>query len=490
MIIDRDYRLAEINKRIFGSFIEHIGRAVYGGIYDPDHPTADSEGFRKDVIELVKELHPPIIRYPGGNFVSGYNWEDGVGPRKNRKEKLDLAWQTLESNQIGLNEFVRWAKLVDSEVMMAVNLGTRSVDSARELVEYCNHDSGSYWSDLRISHGNRHPHNIRTWCLGNEMDGDWQIGHKTAEEYGRLAQEAAKVMKMVDPGIELVVCGSTNNLTDTFPDWEATVLTHTYDQVEYISLHSYYANSDNDTMNFYAKTLNMDSVIKSVTATCDHIKAKKRSKKTINISFDEWNVWYHSIEETSKIEPWTSRQHYFEENYDLNDAIMVGCMLITLLKNADRVRIACMAQLVNVIAPIMTEDNGRAWKQTIFYPYYHMIRYARGTVLQSVISSSKYDCREFCDVPYLEAVAVHNAGDRDDEVVVFAVNRSTEDSLVLECDMRSFGSCDVSEHIVYEDAGIPHSNGNADTDDGMMRAILGKSSWNVIRIRVDKSEYT
>ncbi len=483
MILDRNYRLATIDDRIFGSFVEHIGRAVYGGIYEPGHPAADEEGFRTDVTALVKELHPPIIRYPGGNFVSGYNWEDGTGPRENRKTKLDLAWRSLESNQIGLNEFVRWAKLVDSEVMMAVNLGTRGADSARELVEYCNHDSGSYWSDMRISHGYREPHRIRTWCLGNEMDGDWQIGHKKADEYGRLAHETAKVMKMVDPEIELVVCGSTNNLTDTFPDWEAAVLDHTYEQVEYVSLHSYYGNNENDTMNFLAKTLDMDSMIKTVISTCDYIKAKKRSKKTINISFDEWNVWYHSVEESAKIEPWKIGQHYFEEIYDLNDAIMVGCMLITLLKNADRVRIACLAQLVNVLAPIMTEEMGRAWKQTIFYPYQHMLRYAQGVVLQPVIYSSKYDCRDFCDVPYLEAVAVLNEKNHGDDVlVIFAVNRSTEDTLSFECDIRSFGNSSVSEHIIYESAGAPDSSGNAKIDSGILKAELGKLSWNVIRI--------
>ena len=298
MIIDKNYKISIIDRRIYGSFIEHIGRAVYGGIYEPDHPDADEMGFRTDVTALVKELNVPIIRYPGGNFVSGYDWEDGIGPLRERKSRLDLAWRSLESNEIGVNEFSEWIKRVDSQMMMAVNLGTRGVDAARNLVEYCNHEKGSYWSDLRISHGVAAPHKIKTWCLGNEMDGDWQIGHKTAEEYGRLACETAKAMKWVDPEIELVACGSTSNLTKTFPDWEAAVLSHTYEHVDYISLHAYYANGEDDTPNFLARSLDMSSIIDTVVSTCDYIKAKVRSKKTIHISFDEWNVWYHSIQAT------------------------------------------------------------------------------------------------------------------------------------------------------------------------------------------------
>jgi len=303
MVLDKEYKIGEVDKRIYGSFIEHLGRAVYGGIYEPGHPKADELGFRKDVIDLVKELRVPIVRYPGGNFVSGYNWEDGVGPKEKRKRKLELAWRTIETNQVGINEFMEWSKRVDSEVMMAVNLGTRGVDEARNLVEYCNHPEGSCYSDLRIEHGYKEPYKIKTWCLGNEMDGPWQISHKTAEEYGRLACETAKVMRWVDPTIGLVVSGSSHKFMDTYPKWESTVLEHTYENVDYISLHNYYENLENDTANYLAKSLDMDAFIKSVIATCDYIKAKKRSKKTINLSFDEWNVCYHSREQDKKIEP-------------------------------------------------------------------------------------------------------------------------------------------------------------------------------------------
>lgn len=493
MVLDRDFKIGEVDKRIYGSFIEHLGRAVYGGIYEPGHPAADEMGFRKDVIDLVKQLNVPIIRYPGGNFVSGYNWEDGVGPVEMRPRRLELAWTTVETNKIGTNEFAEWAKKVGSEVMMAVNLGTRGADAARNLVEYCNHPEGSYWSDLRKSHGAKEPHKIKTWCLGNEMDGPWQIDHKTANEYGRVACESAKVMKWVDPTIELVACGSSNTGMPTFPEWEATVLDHTYEHIDYISLHNYYGNHENDTANFVAKSLDMDVFIKTVISTCDYIKAKKRSKKTINLSFDEWNVWFHSNEADKKIDRWSIAPPQLEDVYNLEDAMVVGCLLITMLKHADRLKMACMAQLVNVIAPIMTTNGGSSWRQTIFYPYMHTSVFGRGTVLNPIISSPVYDSKEFCDVPYLESVAV--LSENKDELTIFAVNRDLENSLILECDARNFDKFKVVEHIILENDNIkavntelhpntvtPHNRGNAAISDGHITATLPKFSWNVIRL--------
>jgi alpha-N-arabinofuranosidase len=492
MILDKEFKISAIDDRIYGSFIEHLGRAVYGGIYEPGHPAADENGFRKDVAELVKELNVPIVRYPGGNFVSGYNWEDGVGPKELRPRRLDLAWRTTETNEVGTNEFVQWAKLVNSEVMMAVNLGTRGIDAARNLVEYCNHPGGTYWSDLRKKHGFEQPHKIKTWCLGNEMDGPWQIGHKTAEEYGRIALETAKVMKWVDPSIELVACGSSSTGMATFPQYEATTLEHAYNHVDYISLHQYYGNRNNDSANYLAKSLDMDHFIKTIKSTCDYIKAKKRSKKTINLSFDEWNVWYHSNEQDRKIEPWSIAPPQLEDVYNFEDALLVGCMLITFLKHADRVKIACMAQLVNVIAPIMTNNGGAAWKQTIFYPYLHASAYGRGIALNPVVSSPVYDSKDFTDVPYLESSAVYN--EEKEELTIFAVNRHLEEALPLECDVRSFAGYIIVEHIVLENDDLkavntadaenvkPHSNGTSELSDGMIQALLSKASWNVIRL--------
>ncbi|CAM3564063.1 alpha-N-arabinofuranosidase [Marinicrinis lubricantis] len=492
MLLDKDFVISEIDKRIYGSFIEHLGRAVYGGIYEPGHSEADEQGFRRDVMELVKELQVPIVRYPGGNFVSGYNWEDGVGPKEDRPKRLELAWKMIETNEVGTNEFADWAKKVNTEVMMAVNLGTRGIDAARNLVEYCNHPGGTYWSDLRKSHGYQEPHKIKTWCLGNEMDGPWQIGHMNAEDYGKKALEAAKVMKWVDDSIELVSCGSSSTGMKTFPEWEATSLDITYEAVDYVSLHQYYGNPNNDTESYLAKSLDMDHFIKTVISTCDYIKAKKRSKKTLMLSFDEWNVWYHSHSADKQLKPWQVAPPQLEDVYNFEDALLVGCMLITMLKHSDRVKMACMAQLVNVIAPIMTSNGGGAWKQTIFYPYLHTSVYGRGKALQPVISSDKYDSKEFTDVPYLESVSVYD--EESEAVTIFAVNRSLTDELHLDCDVRSFAGYQLVEHIVLENDDLkavnteqceqvkPHSNGNALLQDGKIEATLAKASWNVIRL--------
>ncbi len=492
MTIERDFTVASVDPRIYGSFVEHIGRAVYGGIYEPTHPTADAQGFRQDVADLVRELQVPIVRYPGGNFVSGYRWEDGVGPRDQRPARLDLAWRTTEPNEIGTNEFMQWCRQVGAEAMMAVNLGTRGIEDACNLMEYCNHSEGSYWSDLRREHGYRDPHRIQTWCLGNEMDGAWQVGYKTAEEYGRIAAETGKAMRLVDPSIELVACGSSHSAMPTFPQWEATTLEHTYDVVDYISLHQYYGNPKKDTANFLASTLDMDRFIRSVVSTCDYMKAKKRSKKTIHLSFDEWNVWFHTLETDKAIAPWSVAPPIVEDRYTFEDALVVGSMLITLLKHADRVKIACLAQLVNVIAPIMTETGGKSWKQTIFYPFLHASVYGRGIVLQPIVASPKYDSADYTDVPYLDAVAVYQPETK--EVTVFAVNRHLDSPLRLECDLRGFGQIRVIEHLVLahdnlqakntreEEPVRPTRGQGAQAQDGKLAASLPKASWNVIRL--------
>ncbi|MFC3345497.1 arabinosylfuranosidase ArfA [Paenibacillus abyssi] len=492
MILEKDFKISEVDPRIYGSFIEHLGRAVYGGIYEPGHHDADERGFRRDVIKLVSDLQVPIVRYPGGNFVSGYNWEDGVGAREDRPRRLELAWRTIETNEFGTNEFIEWARSVNAQVMMAVNLGTRGIDDARNLLEYCNHPGGTYWSDLRKKHGYVQPHAVKTWCLGNEMDGPWQIGHKTADEYGRLALETAKVMKWVDPTIELVSCGSSNTSMPTFPQYEATSLEHTYEAVDYVSLHQYYGNRDGDTASYLANSMDLDHFIKTIISTCDYLKAKKRSKKTMNLSFDEWNVWFHSNEADKKLEPWSIAPPQLEDIYTFEDALLVGSMLITLLKHADRVKIACMAQLVNVIAPIMTVNGGGAWKQTIYYPYLHASVYGRGIALQPVVSSPKYDSKSFTDVPYLDSVAVFNP--ESEEISIFAVNRSLDESLILDCDIRSFPGYSVIEHIVLENDDLkaantleiervkPHTGGDSSARDGLLQAQLPKHSWNVIRL--------
>ena len=494
MILDKDYAIARIDPRIYGSFIEHLGRAVYGGIYEPDHPTADAEGFRRDVIDMVRKLGVPVVRYPGGNFVSGFNWEDSIGPRDRRPARLDLAWFTTETNEVGLHEFAHWARKAGSEVMYAVNLGSRGADAARNVVEYANHPSGSYWSDLRIQNGEKEPFGIKLWCLGNEMDGPWQMGHKTAAEYGRAACEAGKMMKWVDPSIELVACGSSSSEMPTFGSWEYEMLDECYDTIDYVSLHRYYGNPTNDTPGFLARSMDLDAFIKTVVSVCDAVGGKKHSKKKLNLSFDEWNVWYHSNEQDKEVwkqGKWNRALPLLEDIYNFEDALLAGSMLITFLRNADRVKIACLAQLVNVIAPIMTRNGGGCWAQTIFYPFMHASCYGRGTSLRALVNSPVYDCRDYDAVPLIDSTAV--MGD-DGSVTVFCVNRDTAEDCELSIDLRAFDKLRFAEHIVlhhddvkavnteeHPDNVAPAAGAPASVDGGRASVVVPALSWNVIR---------
>ena len=490
--IDKHFQVSIIDNRIYGSFIEHLGRAVYGGIYQPGSPLSDEQGFRKDTLELVKELGVPVVRYPGGNFVSGYRWEDGVGPKENRPQRLDLAWHVVETNQFGLNEFADWTQKANSEVMMAINLGTRGVQEAMDILEYCNMDTDTHFANLRKQHGYDKPHGIKLWCLGNEMDGPWQIGHKTANEYGRLANETAKVMKDMDPSIELVLCGSSSSGMPTFAQWEATVLDHCYENVDYLSLHNYYADHDGDSATFLASNLEMDWFISQVVSICEYVKARKRSKKTMYLSFDEWNVWFHSNQQDAQIPWWVQAPHQLEDVYDFQDALLVGSLMITLLRHADRVKIACLAQLVNVIAPIMTSDES-SWRQTTYYPFALTSRYGHGTVLQTVVDCPTYENKRHGTVPFVDSVCIYN--EEADELVLFAVSKDLEDDIRLSMDLKQFSGYRILEHVVLHDEDLhavnteaqpdrirPCADGESRLDNGILTATLKHKSWNMIRM--------
>lgn len=486
LFINRNEEIGKIDRRIYGSFIEHLGRAVYNGIYEPNHPLADDMGFRGDVLSLINELNVPIVRYPGGNFVSGYNWEDGIGDKSKRPTKLDLAWLTTETNQVGIDEFQEWAKRAGTDIMMAVNLGTRGPDEARSLIEYCNSETDSYYASLRRKNGFEKPFGIKLWCLGNEMDGDWQICHKTAEEYGRIATETAKVLKWVDPSIELVACGSSDPNMPTYGDWEKTVLEHTYDYVDYLSLHCYYGNKAKNTPDFLARAEDMDRFIKNTASLCDEIKAKKNSNKTINLSFDEYNVWYRTKDEEKQMERWQIAPHLLEEKFNLEDALLVGCMLMSLQNNCDRVKIACLAQLVNVIAPIMTENNGGAWRQTIFYPYMYASLFGNGTTLKTQVECDGYKSKEGWDIPYLYTSTINNAEKR--ELIVFAVNRSLTENAVLYTNFEGFDECRLVEHIQLYHEDLETTNDKNEERvfpvsrkiESSSSAVLKKHSWNML----------
>ncbi|HEY3544808.1 MAG TPA: alpha-N-arabinofuranosidase [Propionicimonas sp.] len=435
-----DAPIGPISPRLYGSFIEHLGRAVYDGIYEPAHPLADQHGFRTDVIELVKELGVSAIRYPGGNFVSAFRWEDSVGPRDQRPRRLDLAWHSTESNEIGLHEFSAWLDAVGSELMLALNLGTRGTAEALQLLEYTNLRAGTALADQRIANGHAEPFDVRMWCLGNEMDGPWQIGHRSADDYGKVAAQTARAMKQVDPDLELVVCGSSSSSMPTFGEWERIVLSHTYDAVDYISCHAYYEDKG-DTATFLASGVDMDRFIRTVVSTADHVKEVLGSHKTVNISFDEWNIWYNSrfenVDRIEGVDNWPQAPRLLEDVYTVTDAVVFGSLLITLLRHADRVTSASLAQLVNVIAPIMTEPGGPAWRQTTFFPFALTSAHAHGTALDVAVRCPTYAAGGLGDVPLVDAAASYD--EAAGRYALYVVNRSLDEETALRIDVSGIG---------------------------------------------------
>jgi alpha-L-arabinofuranosidase len=424
IFIDPRRSIAPLDRNVFGSFLEQLGRAIYEGIYDPGSKLADSNGFRKDVIAEISKLGVPIIRYPGGNFVSGYNWMDGVGPKKDRPVVLDKAWNAMNSNQFGTNEFMSWCKAVGTTPLMGLNLGTGTPEQAAALVEYCNVDGGTQWSELRRKHGYAEPYKVQNWCLGNEMDGPWQIGHMTATEYGMKAQDAARQMRYVDPSLRLIACGSSGPFMPTYLEWDREVLEQCYDYVDGLSLHRYFGNTQDDTgtssEKYLAMNLTMDRQIAESLAVCDLVRGHKRSKKQLWLSFDEWNVWYRARSGAAVNGARKEAPHLLEEPYNLEDALLVGGLAITLMRHADRIKIACLAQLVNVIAPIMTNANG-LFRQTIYYPYSWALQYAKGNALEVLVQAPTYEVPEMDPVPYLDASATIDP--QSGAVTLFLLNR-------------------------------------------------------------------
>ena len=492
--LDPAFTVAPVNRRTFGSFVEHMGRCVYTGIYEPGHHTADADGFREDVLALTRELGVTVVRYPGGNFVSGYRWEDGIGPVTQRPVRRDLAWHGIETNEVGIDEFARWAAKAGAEIMYALNLGTRGVQEALDAHEYLNHPEGTHLAELRRSNGTKEPHGIRLFCLGNEMDGPWQTGHKTPEEYGRLAAEVGRALRSAEPSLELVACGSSSSSMPTFGSWESTVLELAYEHVDYISAHAYYEEMDGDLGSFLASPVDMDHFVDSVVATADSVGARLKSSKRINISFDEWNVWYLSrFENAEKPTTWDIAQPVIEDHYNAADAVVVGGLLISLLRHSDRVTLACQAQLVNVIAPIMTEPGGRAWRQTIFHPFALTSRLAKGTVLRDEPQAPTYETQRFGAVPVLDAVATHDA--ETGEITVFVVNRDVNGPVDLTVGLTGPGELVIRGAWIVG-GGDPYARNTADdphrvrpeelpgvtVQDGALTATLPPVSWTAIHL--------
>lgn len=434
--IDVERTIGEVNEMIYGNFVEHLGRCVYGGIYDPGSPLSDENGFRKDVMEAVRDLNVTLTRYPGGNFVSNYHWLDGVGSAEERIPRLELAWNRLETNEFGTNEFMKFVGEVGTEPYFAVNLGTGTITEAQRWVEYCNVEGGPYYAELRKKHGFEQPHNIRYWSLGNEMDGFWQIGHLNAEDYSKKAREAAKMMRLTSPGIRLVAAGSSNYRPNADPNaWNATVLAELRDVVDYIALHIYVGNPDNNYYNYMSTPLVCEDrtrIVKGMIAK-EMERADRGNRDPIYIAWDEYNVWYRARTGDDM-----RGTRALEEHYNLEDALVIAGFLNVFIRNADVVKIANMAQLVNVIAPIFTSEEAM-FRQTIYYPLQLFSKHVHGTSLDLQVECATYDTERFYiglaesmtrqeDVPYLDVSATYTDG----EVVLCVVNRHMDEPVTTE----------------------------------------------------------
>ena len=433
VLVDTQRTIAPLERNVFGSFLEHLGRAIYEGIYDPGSKLSDASGFRMDVLKEIRQLGVPIVRYPGGNFVSGYNWLDGVGPKSNRPRVLDKAWNSIESNQFGTNEFMAWCKAAGTAPLMGLNLGTGTAEEAAALVEYCNVEKGTKWSELRRQHGVVDSYKVRHWCLGNEMDGPWQIGHMSAAEYGLKAADAARQMRYVDPSLQLIACGSSGPFMPTYLEWDREVLEQCFDYVDGLSLHRYFGNNEKDTggetAKYLAMNLRMEQQIAETVAVCDLVQGHKRSSKKLWLSFDEWNVWYRATTGDAVNGHMTEAPHLLEEVYNLEDALLVGGLVNALVRNARRVKVACLAQLVNVIAPITTAPNG-LFRQSIYYPYSWGLQFARGAVLDLAVDSATYDVSGMDPVPYLDVAGTFER--EQGKVSVFILNRDLSKDREIE----------------------------------------------------------
>ena len=364
--------IGKIEPTIFGSFVEHLGRSIYDGFYEPNHPLADKNGFRQDVKDAVKELGVSIVRYPGGNFVSQYDWKMGIGPKENRKATLNLAWNEVEPNLVGIDDFVPLMEECGVEVMMVYNLGTGSYDDVNYLTQYCNVKSGTYWADQRIKNGNEKPFSIKYWGLGNEMDGEWQICHMPAEEYAKKALLSAQIAKAVDPNSKTIIAGSNSYYSPTFPEWDKTVLNIAYKYIDYLSIHIYFTYPDILNKNyteFFGCYKDFEKYIQKSIEIINVINENKKEKKDVYLSLDEWNVWHALPNEKQHGDGLTYGNHLLENHYDYADSLVFTALLLTILNNVNYIKIACLAQLVNVIAPILTEKNGSLVKQTIYYPF-------------------------------------------------------------------------------------------------------------------------
>lgn len=492
--LDRNYtRSLPVDDRLYGAFMEHLGNVIYGGIYNPGHPEADEDGFRKDVIRLLRDLNITAIRYPGGNYICTYNWEDTVGPVSERPRVYSLAWNQEEPNTVGLAEFEKWLDKIGSKLIMAVNLSTRGAVDAANIVEYCNYDGNTKYSALRREHGHEKPYDIRTWCVGNEVDGPWNIGMKDAHTYGVDAREACKAMRRIDENLELVLVGSSGTQVDTYLDWEREVLEQAYEYGDYISLHRYLANMDIeiegtmdpfDDADYLELATRLERNIKDVVAVCDYVKGHKQTAKTMNISLDEYNVTD------------TGKRGERGEGLSMRATLLFGLTMLVLMRNSDRVRIACQSILINGGGLVMCNNDDDAWVNGSYYVFRDCSRYGRGRVIEQVSECDSFDTKSFTGADAMDSVCVYH--EESGEIDIFAVNKCAEES-EFSVDLSNFGALSAIEHITLEAEALdsrnslrnpnaisPVSYDDITVEGNTISTLLHPYSWNVIRIKEEK----
>ena len=487
---DRSDAGKEISPALFGSFIEHVGRCVYGGVYTPDTKSADEDGFNKNLIEACREMKLPLVRYPGGSYVSTWDWKNSIGPKNERKMMLNHPWHEMEPNSFGIGEAVTWCKKVGCELLMCLNISTTTVTDIMNLVEYCNFPKGTYWSDLRRSHGYEEPFNIKYWALGNEPDGWWQMNLQSSTEYARVTNEMAKAIKWIAPDVEVIACSSVGGNRD----WTKETLLKSYKYIDHLSVHDYIANKADDFEGYMAEISKRVDTISAYAELCDEVKDELGSDKTVNLSFDEWNVWYHSIEADKLIKFWEFAPHRLEDVYNLEDALVIGDYVITMLKLAERMKIGCMAQLVNVLGPFMTDDDGNLLKQTTYYPYSDACRYGRGTAFVPEIECDTFSAtskgEEIKNVPCISCAAAES----EDAFAIFIVNRSKNDGFDCEIDISGIKYSEISAKELYHDdikainsfsepCNVEYKPLDVKTNNEKLTVSLKKHSWNVIILK-------
>ena len=419
------FQVGQVGPRIFGGFAEHLGRCIYGGLYDPDSSHADEDGFRTDVIAALRRLNMTTLRYPGGNFAQAYHWCDGVGPVEQRPVLRDPNWQHIEPNRFGTDECVKLCRKMGWTPMLTVNVGAGTPEEACNWVEYCNCPTGTKYADMRSANGSSEPHDVKLWCIGNEVDGPWEIGHVPPLQYAMQADQTAKMMKMADPAIELVFCGTCKVSLDTYMEWDRQVLEYLGDAVDYMSAHRYVTNHEDDTPGFLAVTNAIDKQIEDMDAVCRFVQAKRRSDKRAYLSVDEWGVWYR----TSGQFTWGRGKFapaQYEEVYNLEDALVTAGFLNSFIRHADVVKIATLAQVVNVVAPIITRGDD-ILIQSIFYPFEMFSNRAAGVSLRPSVSGPKYESAKYGEVHYIDSSATLDGG----RLSVFLTNRSLDESATV-----------------------------------------------------------